>query len=71
MIAPSVRLMSLGGNSEDDPSHTPLADALDQWETLLKAIAEDVRHIRSLVTWAWWSGWIVLAVVIAVVILID
>lgn len=63
--------MNLGGNSEDDPSHTPLSDALDQWETILEQIAEDVSHIRSLATMAWWAGWIVLAVVVAVVILID
>lgn len=63
--------MTLGGNSEDDPSRTPLSDALDQWEAILRGIAEDVSHIRSLVTMAWWTGWIVLAVVVAVVILID
>ena len=63
--------MTLGGNSEDDPSDSPLSDALDQWEAILRGIAEDVSHIRQLVTMAWWTGWIVLAVVIAVVILLD
>ena len=63
--------MTPGGNSDEDPSHTPLTAAIDKWEGLLEQIAEDVSHIRQLVTMAWWAGWIVLALVVALVILID
>lgn len=60
--------MTVGGNSDEDPS---LPNPIDRWETLLERMAEDVTHIRQLVTMAWWAGWIVLAVVVALSILID
>jgi hypothetical protein len=57
-------IVASGGNSGEGPTPTPI----DRWEHLLEQIADDVHHIRSLVTVAMMTGWLLfLAVVVRII----
>ena len=51
--------------------HSLPVPPIDKWEGLLEGIAKDVSRIRSLVTMAWWSGWLFLAVVVVLLLVTD
>lgn len=60
--------MNTGGNREGEPSEPSSIGPIDRWEGLLVQMAEDVHALRSLVTVAMVTGWLLFLGLVARII---
>lgn len=60
--------MNPGGNTDEDPAEPSGFGPIDAWEAILRGIAEDVHHMRSMMALAVATGWLITVLQFAILI---